>query len=109
MRTTTEETMQFNDKKAAARYLQEKQDVKPFTCPFLLVANTRIKTGSEIYEKGELLCSCMFLDSCGAFTRVKMDFEGNIAVNCRRHPAGVSFAFRNDPLARREMVATRRI
>lgn len=82
--------------KDAIEHLRKNQGTTPFRCPHLIIVHERMKHGSTMFEKGDILCTSGFLDICCLFSRVKADEEGNIVTRCRKDNEGLEVRFRRD-------------
>lgn len=88
--------LEMSTTKEAVRYLERIQKIKPFRCPYLLVAKEDMKKGKEEFQKGALLCSCGFLTECVLFERAVTDDEGRIRAQCRKPNGGIEVVFRRE-------------
>jgi hypothetical protein len=83
-------------KEGVIEYLKGKQQDRPFNCPHLLVVNKMIRQGNNIFEKGDMLCSSGFLDTCCLFERSQADEEGNLIARCSKVKGELMVVFRSD-------------
>jgi hypothetical protein len=85
--------LRIETEKEVIDFLKNRQPSKPFRCPYLLVATDTIQQGTTVFEEGDLLCTCGFLDTCYLFGRAKADSEGRVVARCGRDHEGVEVVF----------------
>ena len=86
----------INSAKDAIEHLMKGRCKMPFNCPHVLVVPERMKHGSTVFEKGDILCKSNFLDVCNLFNRAKADEEGNVIARCCKVNGDLMVKFRND-------------
>ncbi|MBW2972470.1 hypothetical protein KY359_05530 [Candidatus Woesearchaeota archaeon] len=91
-----EKTFKIYNEKEAIEYLRKNQGTKPFNCPHLLIVPEKMKHGSTMFEKGDLLCTDGFLDICCIFNRARADDKGNIVAKCRKCAGDIKISFRKE-------------